>query len=357
MDRVMLDVYTDYLICSTSYTTATGLSKVTDHAISHDKVTRFLSKDDYTSRDLWFIAKPMVRQIESEDGVIDIDDTIEEKPYTDENKYVSYHHDHKENRSVKGINFLSALYVSNESSIPIGFSIVEKTEEVIKKNGKKSRKDPITKQQRFRELLYNAKQNAVKFKYVLADTWFASVENMKFIRLELDKHFIMPLKNNRKVALSEDDQKIGKFVKIKDLDLEEGTEVWLDGLPLAVRLVKTVFKNEDESSGILYLVTSNLELTDEQVSTIYKKRWKVETYHKSLKSNASLAKSPTKTPRTQANHLFASICAFIKLEMISIPIAKNHFAIKNQIYIRGLKAALCELMKITLTVNQVPSAA
>lgn len=33
---------------------------------------------------------------------------------------------------------------------------------------------------------------------------------------------------------------------------------------------------------------------------------KVEEYHKSLKSNASLAKSPTKTIRTQSNHCFAS---------------------------------------------------
>lgn len=141
-----------------------------------------------------------------------------------------------------------------------------------------------------------SKINAVKFKYVLADTWFASVENMQFIKLKLDKHFIMPLKNNRKIALSEDDQKIGKFFKIKELDLEKGIRVWLDDLPFAVRLVKGVFKNEDESSGTLYLVTSNLELTNEQVSAIYKKRLKVETYHKSLKSNASLAKSPTKTP-------------------------------------------------------------
>ena len=39
----MLDIYTDFLICSTSYTTATALSRATGNAISHDNVTRFLS--------------------------------------------------------------------------------------------------------------------------------------------------------------------------------------------------------------------------------------------------------------------------------------------------------------------------
>jgi len=32
-------------------------------------------------------------------------------------------------------------------------------------------------------------------------------------------------------------------------------------------------------------------------------------YHKSIKENASLAKSPTKKMRSQANHIFASIVA------------------------------------------------
>jgi hypothetical protein len=354
---MMLDTYVDYLICSTSYTTATGLAKATNNSISHDKVTRFLSARDYTGRDLWLVAKPAVRQIESEDGVVIVDDTIEEKPYTDENPYISYHHDHKENRYVRGINFLSALYVSNGRSIPIGFSIVQKTEEVIRKDGRKSRKDPITKQLRFRELLYNAVQNEVKFKYVLADIWFSAVENMNYIRLKLNKHFIMPLKENRKVALSEEDQKAGKFIKIKNLALERGATVWLEDVPFAIRLVRVVFKNEDESVGILHLATSDLELTDDHVLTIYQRRWKVETYHKSLKYNVSLAKSPTKTPRTQANHLFAAICAFIKLEKVSIPIGKNHFAIKEQIYIRGLMSALHELGRITQAAYCTPSTA
>jgi hypothetical protein len=46
----IFDLYTDYLITSFSYTTATGLSGLVDNAISHDSVTRFLSQQDFTSK-------------------------------------------------------------------------------------------------------------------------------------------------------------------------------------------------------------------------------------------------------------------------------------------------------------------
>ena len=40
----IFDLYTDYLQTSFSYTTATGLSQLLEGDISHDQVTRFLSK-------------------------------------------------------------------------------------------------------------------------------------------------------------------------------------------------------------------------------------------------------------------------------------------------------------------------
>ena len=104
MDKQMLDIYTDYLISSFSYTTATGLSQALSGMISHDKITRFLSADDYDSRKLWKLIKPTVRKIETDDGVFIVDDTIEEKPYTDENALITWHFDHTFGRNVKGVN-------------------------------------------------------------------------------------------------------------------------------------------------------------------------------------------------------------------------------------------------------------
>ncbi|APS43673.1 hypothetical protein AVI51_12145 [Piscirickettsia salmonis] len=50
----------------------------------------------------------------------------------------------------------------------------------------------------------------------------------------------------------------------------------------------------------LTLITNDLETDGDGLYKIYQKRWKIEEYHKSIKQNASLAKSPTKTVRSQS---------------------------------------------------------
>lgn len=105
MNRELLDIYTDYLISSFSYTTATGLSNALDGVISHDKITRFLSEGDYGSKQLWQLVKPEIRKIESEEGILIFDDTIQEKPYTDENSLITWHYDHTMGKPSKGSIF------------------------------------------------------------------------------------------------------------------------------------------------------------------------------------------------------------------------------------------------------------
>jgi hypothetical protein len=65
--------------------------------------------------------------------------------------------------------------------------------------------------------------------------------------------------------------------------------IYLEGVEFPLLLVRQVFTNEDGSTAVLYLVTSDMTLGYENITTLYQKRWKVEEYHKSLKQNASLA--------------------------------------------------------------------
>ncbi len=105
-------------------------SNLVNGEISHDQVTRFLSQDKKTGKDLWLIAKPLVKKIQSEQGVLIIDDSIEEKPYTDENDIICWHYDHSKQQNVKGINFVSCLYQNQSVSLPIGFEIVSRNREI-----------------------------------------------------------------------------------------------------------------------------------------------------------------------------------------------------------------------------------
>jgi hypothetical protein len=99
MNTKYLDLYTDYLAVTFGY--ATGLSAMLDGSISHDKFTRFLSDGEWSSKDLWKQVKSTVREVESEDGVLIFDDTVEEKAWMDENELICWHHDHCTGRNVK----------------------------------------------------------------------------------------------------------------------------------------------------------------------------------------------------------------------------------------------------------------
>ena len=80
MKNFELELYTDYLLSTFGAATATGLSAMVEGDVSHDRITRFLSKHEYTSRDLWLQVKAVVGEVENAEGVRIFDDTIQEKP-------------------------------------------------------------------------------------------------------------------------------------------------------------------------------------------------------------------------------------------------------------------------------------
>ena len=146
MNAEHFDLYTDYLISSFGPTTATGLSALLDGQLSHDQVTRLLASEPKTSADLWKIVKPLVRAVESTEATISIDDSISEKPYTDENDIIAWHWSDTFERHVKGLEFLTAYYQVEGVSLPIAFDFVEKNEPYVDpKTGKNKRRSPITK--------------------------------------------------------------------------------------------------------------------------------------------------------------------------------------------------------------------
>ena len=343
-----VDLYSDYLICSTSYTTATGMSSLLN--IKHDKITQALSKRDYDGKFLWQRVKPYILELTNSKEIITLsfDDSIEEKLYTDESALNCWHYDHCFGRSVKGVNFLSALVEVGGMKLPVGVEFVMKdTWAIDPKTGKNKRKASITKNELFRKMLREC-NGKFHFDYVLADCWYSSVENMICCKGELKRNFIMALKNNRKVALSKKNKENKDYISIETLQPRQQTvEIWLEELDFPLLLTKQVFKNENGTVGELYLACSDLNLSYDQITTIYKKRWGVEEYHKSVKSNTGFSKSPTKTIKTQTNHYVLSIIAYVKLEWLKQRTNKNHFAMKAQIYLAAQKAAQAELIELS----------
>lgn len=341
----VIDLYSDYLIVNHGQATATGLSNLLDNEIKHDTITRHLSSKDFTSKDLWKNVKSMVQNVKGIDAVFIVDDTVEAKPYMDENDLICWHYDHCLGRSIKGINQLTGLYYNQNVSVPVCYSLITKPTIITDtKTGKSKRVSDITKQDLFRNLIKQSIDNNLIFRYILADSWFCSVENMNFISA-LQSHFIFPLKVNRKIYLSESDKALGLHQSIELLAFEENQclLVWLDGVDFPLSLTKQLFKNGDANEAVLYLTSNDLTTDAASIQTYYAKRWKIEEFHKSIKSNLGYSQSPAHTVRTQSNHLFLTMLAFVKIESLKISQKTNHFALKKRLALNALKVAWVNL--------------
>jgi hypothetical protein len=359
-EQNLFDLYVDYLMVSTGQVSATGLAALMEDAFSHDKVTRMLSQspDLFSATHYWKRIKPIVRQVGHEAGILILDDFVVDKPHSSENELITYHHSHLHGGTVKGINIVhlqySVPYEQQMINVPVGFEFVRKTEiRLDQQTGKQERYSPVSKNEIARNLLHQAHfMHHVPFSWVLADSWYGNVPNIKYVVQKLKKDLLFGMKSNRNVALSKGAARRKAFVKLANLSLQPGQvqEIWLDRVPFPLYVAREVYVNADNSEGELFLVTNKEGMTYQQIITLYPERWQIEPSHKSLKNNASIRASPTKIPQTQSNHIFASFCALVQFEWLKIHTKLNHFALKHKLYAAAVQQAFHELQQMKYSI-------
>ena len=93
----------------------------------------------------------------------------------------------------------------------------------------------------------------------MADSWFSSIGNMRFIHEKIKKYFILALKSNRLIAVSQEDKLQGRFHRIDSLDWS-GSPIcaWIKTMDVAILLHRQIFINKDGSEGILYLINNDI---------------------------------------------------------------------------------------------------
>jgi hypothetical protein len=148
----------------------------------------FLAKRGWIPPKLRRLVKPLVREFEGneQDNVLIIEDTIEEKPYTDERELIcrptitARVETSKASTSSapftrrKMLPSLPSRWPSSWSRKPSGSST---------KNGASGReREPPKKNELYRRILFARVQNQLKFRYVLSDMWYAASENMSYIK-------------------------------------------------------------------------------------------------------------------------------------------------------------------------------
>ena len=111
---------------------------------------------------------------------------------------------------------LIVCYHASDVSLPVTYELITKPVLYTDvKTRRVKRKSLVTKNDLMRDMLSVCKRNRIKYRYVLADSWFSAKENLQFIRNSLDKHFVVAIKSNRTVALSYEDKRDGRFVLVQ----------------------------------------------------------------------------------------------------------------------------------------------
>lgn len=354
------NVYVDYLLGCNGHVSATNLSEVLDNQYSHDRITRMLYSGVADDRTLYLKGKRMIKALpQSEDKkVLIFDDSIQAKPYSQVNGVIAYHFDHSVQQSVKGINFISALWDDGRASVPLSMQVVQKELRWNEKKGKEQWQNLQTKNELFKQMVRRLVRSS-GVDYVLCDSWYSSKDNMNFVKTVLQTHFIMALKSNRLAATSYKEAESGIYKSLEVCMLGKcAVKLYFKEVDFAVKVVKQVFKNGDGSSGTLYLATSDLSLAKEEVLRLYQRRWRVEQYHKSLKSNCSLGKCQASSQGAQKTHFYLAVLAFLQLEKARVCRGHNHFHLIKEINIATVKYGLKVIQnQLHITLTQLNMAA
>ena len=250
-------LYTLYLLSEPKYVSCLRLSEILPN-LSHDSVNRFLLRERYTAKDLFDEVKG---DLDLEFGTLSVDDSVEDKPYRDPSKsaFVDYFYSGKHKRPVKGINLIT-LYYSDPSgrSYPVNFRLYDKAE------GK-------TKNDYFREMVLEVRDWGLQPAWVTGDSWYSSLENLKFLRNE-KVGFLFGVAHNRQVSVER-----GTSVQIGTLEIPaDGLMVYLKAFGW-VKVFCMPFKNE-QRYYILY--RPDLESLQQMPRAVFKQvhseHWQIE---------------------------------------------------------------------------------
>lgn len=313
--------------------TATHLSRVATK-VSHDQFTRLLRSPEASGQALLRKSTRLLKAHTTKGfRLLIVDDTIIHKPHSALSSSVGYHYDHSQGHTVRGINLLSAMWSDEVLSLPVMLQVVEKIN-VAPSEEKPQWVNKENKNELFRAMIERVLQSPNRAAdYVLSDIWFASSENMDFIKEDMGLDFVMGVKGNRLVALTKKDADGGKWIPLQTVKLgKRAQRCYLKGLDFPVLVVREVFKNGDDAKGgTLYLACSDLEIKGSDILGLYQRRWKIEEYHRSLKQNCCVAGAQVYHPEAHRGHIHLAAMAFIRLERARSRSGDNHYELRREI--------------------------
>jgi len=316
--------YIEYLISTPVNYTCTNLAKHLED-VSHDAVNDYLHRERLTAHHLWEQVKPLLN--DRPETYLIVDDSVQAKKHAHKMDLVQRQYSGNEGSVVKGIGVVNLVHTDGEDYYPIDFRIYAKD------------MDGKTKNDHFREMLLNAKQDKnIQANTVLFDSWYGSWENLKCVH-RLGMVFFTTLKSNRLVSLSRE----AGYIHLDEIEwtderLKEGVSVKLQKVPFRVQLFKVVTPHGD----IDWIITnSDASLTTDDVQDADTRRWQVEQLHRELKQLTSIIeKCQCRKQRAQRNHIACCYQAWLAIKVKADELGKTLYATVHDLLYEFLRAEL-----------------
>lgn len=280
----MTRLYVEFLLVSQGRYSTVELSRVAPEGLSHDAVSHFLSRERIQPKDLWKAVRRRVRP----GGVLILDDTVLDKPWSRKNVLVHRLWSNVEKRIVRGMGLTTLLWTTTGEHLPIDYRVYAHA------------LDGKTKLDHAEEMLASAKARGLSPTHVLMDAVYTKLSTLKAIRSH-GWHWVATLKKNRIV---------NGALHLEALRIPaEGRVVHLRGYgPIKVfRIVRS-------PAGAVYLGTDDLDLGKDAAESLFGARWEIEEFHRGLKQTTGVAACSARRPSAQRAHIGAAVLAFLTLE-------------------------------------------
>lgn len=279
---------------------------------SHDAFTRLLQRWPPDTEALWIESSHLVQPGE---GILIVDDTTLDKPYAKKMDLVYPQYSGKHHSVVNGINITTLVWTDGTSVIPVDFRIYD-----IDNDGK-------TKNDHLQDMLEKARERGFRPDFVLFDSWYSSLDNLKKIR-DLQWHWLTRFKKNRLV--NPDDT---KNVQISTIDIpSEGRNVHVKGYGF-VKVFRIVSKDGDEE----HWATDLIDMEEPDRKELALKSWKIEEYHRGIKQFCGVERCQARNGQSQRTHILFSIRAFLRLEIERIRTTRSWFESKQSVIRNAIK--------------------
>ena len=297
--------------------------------------------------------------------VLILDDTVENKVGKNIEGSCDNLWSNKAKRKIRGVNVVSLNYSDGFSNFMLDFAIamnsyarvkIEEFTNIIdhRTNAHKRRLEALKgKSQIAIDMITRAVKSGIYADYLLVDSWYSKpvfIETMN----ELGLQVISRMVNNDRIWNFTGEKKTlngiyNKLKKLKTIKMGQyGKKIKFEYVSTIVAhkkagKLKIVFIKTKEN--LIPIVSTNLELNDEEIIDIYKRRWDIEQGYKELREHFGFGK--------EENRIYEALIARITLSFFTYNIVSYINRISNEPKTIGglFKDLECELHTLAIAMQ------